>query len=68
MGHSSYTLRMSVAKYADFTEEANALNYLEKTISFIKNTEGNPLDWKWVMLAIHGALYSFMICAQGDNS
>jgi hypothetical protein len=59
---------MSAAEYAHFTEESNALDYLEKTIGFIKNTECHPLDWKWVMLAIHGALYSFMICAlKGTN-
>ncbi len=59
---------MSAAEYASFTEESNALDYLEKTIGFIKNTECNQLDWKWVMLAIDGALYSFMICAlKGTN-
>lgn len=58
-----YTFRMMAADYARFTEEANALDYLEKTIRFINDIERTPLDWKWVMLAIHGALYSFMICA-----
>ena len=46
-----------------FTEEINAVDYLEKTVNFIKAAETDPLDWKWVILAIHGALYGFMVCA-----
>jgi hypothetical protein len=59
---------MITANYARFTEEANALDYLEKTVSFIKSADNNPLDWKWIILAIHGALYSFMICALKGTS
>lgn len=54
---------MITGTYARFTEEANALDYLEKTITFIKGVDSNPLDWKWIVLSIHGALYSFMVCA-----
>ncbi|HWR90533.1 MAG TPA: hypothetical protein VN260_09745, partial [Dissulfurispiraceae bacterium] len=50
------------------TEETNALDYLEKAASFIRETEQNGLAWKWVVLALHGALYGFAICAsQGTN-
>ena len=52
----------AATKYAEFTEESNALDYLEKTLDFIKTAVGNPVEWKWVVLAIHGALYGFMIC------
>jgi hypothetical protein len=46
-----------------FSEESNALDYLEKTVEFIERVEANPTDWKWVLLALHGALYGFMICS-----
>jgi hypothetical protein len=52
-----------IPDYIDFTEESNSEDYLEKAVGFIKTTGDNPLDWKWVILAIHGALYGFMICA-----
>ena len=50
-------------KYARFSEESNALDYLEKTVEFIHRAETNSTDWKWVILSLHGALYGFMICA-----
>jgi hypothetical protein len=54
---------MDSEKYLMFTEETNAVDYLVKGVGFIKTAEENPSDWKWVILAIHAALYSFMICA-----
>jgi hypothetical protein len=56
-------LFMTSSKYIEVTEETNGLDYLEKAISFIKTAENDPIDWKWVFLAVHGALYSFLICA-----
>jgi len=50
------------------TGETNALDYLEKAVRFIHETEKNKLAWKWVVLALHGALYGFAICAcKGTN-
>lgn len=55
-------------QYARFTEESNAIDYLEKAVSYIKSATSKPEDWKWVVLAIHGALYGFMICnLKGTN-
>lgn len=55
-------------KWLRLTEETNALDYLERAARFIMETEQNQLAWKWVVLALHGALYSFAICAcQGTN-
>ena len=42
-----------------FPEESNAIDYLEKTVVFIKAAKDNPQEWKWVSIAIHGALYGF---------
>ena len=56
------------AKWLRLSEETNALDYLEKAARFIRETEQNRLAWKWVVLALHGALYGFAICAcQGTN-
>ena len=46
-----------------FTEESNAIDYLEKAYFLIALTRRNPINWKWVILALHGALYGFAICA-----
>lgn len=56
-------LMIDSPKYVRFTEESNALDYLEKAVAFINTARAKPVDWKWVILAIHGALYGFMICA-----
>lgn len=50
-------------EYVRFSEESNALDYLEKTVEFIHRADTDSMDWKWVFLSLHGALYGFMICA-----
>jgi hypothetical protein len=50
-------------KYLRFTEETNALDYLERAGQFIKEAAANPKAWKWVILSLHGALYGFAISA-----
>lgn len=46
-----------------FTEEENAIDFLEKAHYFLALTGQIPINWKWVILALHGALYGFAICA-----
>jgi len=56
------------AKWLRFTEEDNALDYLEKASFYISQTEKDKKSWKWVILCLHGALYGFSICAiKGTN-
>lgn len=50
-------------KILSLSEEENALDYLEQAYNFIKQAENNNLAWKWVIIALHGALYGFAICA-----
>lgn len=50
-------------KYLLFTEESNAIDYLERAGEFIGQTCSNKMFWKWVMLSLHGALYGFAIAA-----
>jgi len=50
-------------QYLRFTAEMNALDYLERAEEFIKQTESNMNAWKWVIIALHGALYGFAITA-----
>jgi hypothetical protein len=56
------------AKWLRFTEESNALDYLQKAACFIQDTERDRKAWKWVVLSLHGALYGFAVCAcQGTD-
>jgi hypothetical protein len=55
-------------KWLRFSEETNALDYLEQAYRYINETEKNINAWKWVILTLHGALYGFAICAlKGTN-
>lgn len=55
--------------YWELNEEHNALDYLEASIRSLVQVERNPWAWKWVCIAIHGALYGFAVCAvKGTNS
>lgn len=49
--------------YLRLTEETNALDYLERAGEFIEQAMSDPRAWKWVVLALHGALYGFAIAA-----
>lgn len=46
-----------------FTEESNALDYLEKAFFYIRHIDHDHTAWKWVILSLHGALYGFAIAA-----
>lgn len=50
-------------RYLTFTEETNALDYLEQAARFIREASADERAWKWVTIALHGALYGFAICA-----
>ena len=50
-------------KWLRFTAETNALDFLERAGEFIQQTKSDVKAWKWVILALHGALYGFAICA-----
>ena len=51
------------AKYIKFTEELNGVDYLEKAYEAIQRLARDRKAWKWVVVGLHGALYSFAICA-----
>lgn len=64
----NYTKVAIKRKYLEITEEINAFDFLEKTFLFIKQGQIKPLDWKWISICLHGALYSFGACAlKGTN-
>lgn len=55
-------------KWLRLSVETNALDYLEQAYHYIRQTETTAIAWKWVVLALHGALYGFAICAcKGTN-
>ncbi len=51
------------AKYVRFTEELNALDYLQEAYEATRRVSRDRTAWKWVVIGLHGALYSFAICA-----
>ena len=50
-------------KYVTFTEELNGVDYLQKAYEAIRRSPRDPRAWKWVVIGLHGTLYSFAICA-----
>ena len=46
-----------------FNETTNAFDYLVRASGFIQEVPSNPESWKWVIIALHGALYGFAISA-----
>jgi hypothetical protein len=55
-------------RYLRLSEHLNALDYLERTAQFVQEAEDDLRGWKWAVIALHGALYGFAICAcQGSN-
>jgi hypothetical protein len=51
-----------------FTEESNALDYLEKAFYYIREIDHDHTAWKWVILSLHGAIYGFAVSAcRGTN-
>ena len=43
-------------------EFTNAADYLLRAEAFIREAERDLMAWKWVVLALHGALYGFAVC------
>lgn len=43
-------------KWLRLTEETNAFDYLRQAYNFIVASERDPMAWKWVIIALHGAL------------
>jgi hypothetical protein len=50
-------------RFLTFTEETNALDYLEKAFFYIREIDHDHTAWKWVILSLHGAIYGFAISA-----
>ncbi len=54
--------------YWEIDELKNSIDYLEMAVKSLIEAEHNPCAWKWVVIAVHGALYGFGVCAvQGTN-
>ncbi|KPL12235.1 hypothetical protein AMJ85_01510 [candidate division BRC1 bacterium SM23_51] len=51
------------ADWLQVTEETNALDCLKRVCLFALQAEEDRLAWKWAVIALHSALYSFAICA-----
>lgn len=51
------------AQYVRFSEIGNAVDYLERAGAAIRALRRDPLQWKWVIIGLYGALYSVAVCA-----
>lgn len=56
-------------RFLTFTQETNALDYLEKSFFYIREIDHDHTAWKWVIISLHGAIYGFAISAcRGTDS
>jgi hypothetical protein len=61
-------LRQTRLPSVSFTAEDNAIDYLRQACFFAKQALHRPARWKWVVIALHGAVYGFAVCASyGTN-
>lgn len=51
------------AQWLRLSEETNALDYLRRTVRFVREAESDVTAWKWVIISLHGALYGFAVAA-----
>ncbi len=54
--------------YLSVDEARNALDYLERAHEYILQVERDLWAWKWVCIALHGALYGFAVTALGSSN
>ncbi len=55
-------------RYLRLTEETNALDCLERACIWLQEVEQDVMLWKWVILALYGAVYGFAVSAcRGTN-
>jgi hypothetical protein len=56
------------ARVVTFTAEENAFDYLLNACNLAKQALFRPRRWKWAVIALHGAVYGFAVCASyGTN-
>lgn len=55
-------------RFIEFNEATNAIDYLSKVPVFLNNSKEKRTDWKWVVVALHGALYGLAVCCVRGTS
>lgn len=50
-------------EYLRIDEKENAIDSLGRALAFLSEVEQNPFNWKWFTIALHNAVYSFMLLA-----
>jgi len=61
-------VKLKIEDFFRFDTETNAIDFLEKAIFFIKESETDPKNYKWVAISLFGALYGFAVCASRGTS
>jgi hypothetical protein len=63
LGSQEETQEETMSNYIRTDEKQNAFDSLEKTTFFLERTKKDSSWWKWATIALHSALYGFMVCA-----
>ncbi len=53
---------MDMPEYLRVDEREDAINALEHAVEISLTLEDKPLNWKWVIVAIHNALQGALVC------
>lgn len=53
----------SSLNFLSIDEKENAVDSLVMVAKFLESVDSDVYHWKWVVIALHNALYGFMICA-----
>ena len=59
----SGTFERDNLNFLSLDEKDNAINSLEMAVHFLRSIDSDIYLWKWVVIALHNAMYGFMICA-----
>lgn len=58
---------MDMPEYIRVDEREDAINALEHAVETALTLEDNPLNWKWVIVAIHNALQGALVCTMSGT-
>lgn len=58
---------MDMPEYLRVDEREDAINALEHAVETALTLEDNPLNWKWVIVAIHNALQGALVCTMSGT-
>lgn len=58
---------MNFPEYIRLDEHEDVINALEHAANTAETLEKRPLDWKWVIIAVHNALQGALVCTMSGT-